>query len=88
MTPDQFCYWLQGYAELNDAPPGRGQWQSIREHLAMVFNKATPQMPQPQPLTLKEQLDKLRKETPTPPPYNPFNPFDPKSARWQPDIIC
>lgn len=49
MTPDQFCYWLQGFAELHDAPPGREQWQSIREHLAAVFNKVTPPLHQPVP---------------------------------------
>lgn len=90
MTPEQFCYWLQGFAELHEAPPGCEQWQSIREHLATVFNKVTPQMPQP--LTIKEQLDKLRKETPA--PFNPFNPFDPNPGRWldpsykQPDFVC
>ena len=42
MTPDQFTYWLQGFAELNEAPPTAEQWQSIREHLALVFEKRTP----------------------------------------------
>ncbi len=43
MTPEQFAYWLQGYAELNAEPPSAEQWQSIREHLATVFRKVTPQ---------------------------------------------
>lgn len=42
MTAEQFTYWLQGYAELNDAPPTAEQWQTIRDHLALVFNKVTP----------------------------------------------
>jgi hypothetical protein len=42
MTAEQFTYWLQGYAELNDAPPTPEQWQAIRDHLALVFNKVTP----------------------------------------------
>jgi hypothetical protein len=42
MTAEQFAYWLQGYAELNDAPPSTEQWQMIREHLALVFTKVTP----------------------------------------------
>jgi hypothetical protein len=42
MTPEQFTYWLQGYAELNATPPSAEQWQSIRDHLATVFNKVTP----------------------------------------------
>lgn len=42
MTPENFCYWLQGHAELGGAPPSAEQWQSIREHLATVFKKVTP----------------------------------------------
>lgn len=42
MTAEQFAYWLQGFAELNAQPPTAEQWQSIRDHLALVFNKVTP----------------------------------------------
>lgn len=43
MTPEQFAYWLQGFAELSGvAIPTVEQWQSIREHLATVFEKVTP----------------------------------------------
>ena len=43
MTAEQFCYWLQGFAELSgDAPPSPEQWQSIREHMQTVFHKITP----------------------------------------------
>lgn len=42
MTTDQFAYWLQGFAELNEAPPTPEQWQAIRDHLALVFHKVTP----------------------------------------------
>jgi hypothetical protein len=45
MTTEQFAYWLQGYAELNEAPPSAEQWQAIRDHLALVFVKVTPPMP-------------------------------------------
>ncbi|WP_293705531.1 hypothetical protein [Stenotrophomonas sp. UBA7606] len=41
MTPEQFTYWMQGFAELNALPPSPEQWQSIREHLALVFEKKT-----------------------------------------------
>ena len=44
MTEQQFAYWLQGFAELNAGPPTAEQWQSIREHLATVFNKVTPKV--------------------------------------------
>jgi hypothetical protein len=43
MTPDQFTYWLQGFAELNPEPPSAEQWQAIRDHLALVFEKRTPE---------------------------------------------
>lgn len=42
MTPHDFAYWLQGFAELNGGPPSAEQWQSIKEHLATVFTKITP----------------------------------------------
>lgn len=48
MTPEQFAYWMQGFAELNAIPPSHEQWQSIREHLALVFDKRTQSsMPDP-----------------------------------------
>ncbi|WP_447897997.1 hypothetical protein [Stenotrophomonas sepilia] len=42
MTPEQFAYWMQGFAELNGAAPTQEQWDSIREHLKTVFHKVTP----------------------------------------------
>jgi hypothetical protein len=43
MTPEQFCYWLQGRAELMpDTPPSESEWKMIGEHLAAVFKKVTP----------------------------------------------
>lgn len=42
MTPEQFCYWLQGRAELDSAPPTTEQWKSIREHLKTVFTTEKP----------------------------------------------
>lgn len=41
MTPEQFCYWLQGFAELNQDPPTSAQWACIVEHINTVFNKVT-----------------------------------------------
>lgn len=44
MTSRDFCYWLQGYFELNNATSERtpehlseGQVQAIKNHLKMVF---------------------------------------------------
>lgn len=45
MTPEQFCYWLQGRAELQpDTAPTEAEWKMIREHLQTVFVKVTPKL--------------------------------------------
>jgi len=45
MTPENFCYWLQGYFEINAAYLAQGldaaQTEMIREHLQLVFDKQT-----------------------------------------------
>lgn len=46
MTPEQFCYWLQGFVEMshgeNDGNITPKQWQMITDHLKEVFTKKTP----------------------------------------------
>lgn len=42
MTPENFCYWLQGKAELHPDVPTKEQWQAIQEHLQLVMTKVTP----------------------------------------------
>jgi hypothetical protein len=43
LTPEQFVYWLQGYAEVSGATaPTSEQWQIIKDHLDQVFHKVTP----------------------------------------------
>jgi hypothetical protein len=42
MTPEQFCYWLNGFGELTNERPTAEQWKSIKEHLETVFRKVTP----------------------------------------------
>lgn len=45
MTPEQFCYWLQGRAELQpNNPPSEEEWAMIVIHLQTVFHKRTPQI--------------------------------------------
>lgn len=39
MTPKQFVYWLQGFAELGDERPTEAQWVSIKNHLQSVFEE-------------------------------------------------
>lgn len=41
MNAQEFAYWLQGFVELHGEMPTPEQWQSIKEHLAMVFVKVT-----------------------------------------------
>jgi len=43
MSPQDFCYWLQGYLELAGANKvGPQQVQMIKDHLNLVFEKKTP----------------------------------------------
>jgi hypothetical protein len=44
MTPEQFCYWLQGIAECGNTfvQPTPRQWSIIKDHLQLVFKKETP----------------------------------------------
>jgi hypothetical protein len=70
MTSEQFCYWLQGFAELSgDNPPTPEQWKSIREHVATVFTKVTPPVqcvpnlakPSPTIDPVKDYLEAMRR---------------------------
>jgi hypothetical protein len=39
MTPENFCYWLQGYIELSNCKSlSPEQTQMISNHLQLVFN--------------------------------------------------
>lgn len=43
MTPENFCYWLQGVFEVTDAKTlTEAQVQIIKNHLTLVFDKKTP----------------------------------------------
>lgn len=44
MTPEQFCYWLQGFAEIKGGweEPTAQEWKVIKDHLELVFKKVTP----------------------------------------------
>jgi hypothetical protein len=63
MTPEQFAYWFQGFAELSETPPTQEQWDSMRVHVATVFKKVTPSLNieiRPQDgKTLKDCLEKF-----------------------------
>jgi len=78
MSPEQFLYWLQGFAELSgDAPPTPEQWKSIREHLATCFIKVTP--PVGAKVDVKDMqrvMDGLRKGGGTTRPADAWPPVD------------
>jgi len=43
MTPEQFCYWLQGFFEISDpAQIDAKKTKEIKNHLALVMKKETP----------------------------------------------
>ena len=42
MTPENFCYWLQGRLELNSTHLTSAETDIIREHLQLVFKNLTP----------------------------------------------
>ena len=40
MTPENFCYWLQGFDEITGGQvPSPEQWEVIRKHLLLVFTQ-------------------------------------------------
>lgn len=49
MTPEQFCYWLQGAFEIlpDNMELDITQLQVIKDHLATVFTKVTPERREP-----------------------------------------
>lgn len=67
MTPEQFAYWLQGFAELNpNNPPNAIQWKQIQDHLNTVFKKVTPSYPTINPVNPMSPI-----------PYMPQSPLNP-----------
>lgn len=52
MTPQEFCYWLQGFIEIANPCGMTGeQLQIIKDHLQLVFVKVTPTYPSIYPYT-------------------------------------
>ena len=40
MTPEQFCYWLNGFFDLTDSKElNEEQVKVLRSHLDLIFNK-------------------------------------------------
>lgn len=95
MDASQFTIWLQGFAELNSAPPTPEQWQSIRNHLALVFKKVTPPLGSPKipdmKEAIKEMIERAEKEKFVPMPMVPHQPYYLRDGasdyKFPPDIL-
>jgi hypothetical protein len=72
MTPEQFVYWLQGFAEVARWHPTVEQWQIIRDHLNLVFKKETPKREKSDLEKWLDKEDAAKKPCPTIPPAYPM----------------
>jgi hypothetical protein len=99
MDASQFALWLQGFAELNTEPPTKEQWQSIREHLQLVFAKVTPEVkttPVQKPVIdlskndeLKKMFEKNKERYQPWPPTPMYQPYWLDGVKYPPGtIIC
>lgn len=67
ISPKEFCYWLQGFGELKQAEgkDNEGltskQWTVIQDHLALVFDKQTPDR-NSEPVAKTEEVDNKPKD--------------------------
>jgi len=64
MTPENFAYWLQGYFELTDDRLSltNTQVDIIKDHLALVFTKVTPDRSEDLSKEAKDYLDEVMDE--------------------------
>ena len=83
MTPEQFVYWLQGFAEVNQKAPNDAQWTIIKDHLELVFKKETPLRVGP------GIASPAYPNYPSPPtwPSSPFT-ISPTYPGTRPEIMC
>ena len=90
MSPETFTYWLQGFVEIaNTDTISEKQWQIIKDHLKLVFDKKTPDRTQ-------EELEYIAKvispSTPLPTDYKKLSDLIGKEVDWgkigYPTITC
>jgi hypothetical protein len=93
MTPEQFCYWLQGALETRaKGPLDQFTIDVIKDHLNLVFDKKTPAREiAVADEWLKREMEKAQKRTtPLAPPFTPHG--IPGTPIWQegflPAITC
>ncbi len=70
MTPEQFCYWLQGKLEGRDIINlDLVELRAVQDHLFTVFNKVTPTYTPNNPDTWIHPLTIDTRKNPLDPPY-------------------
>ena len=88
MTPRDFTYWLQGFAEIHKRAPTADEWQVITDHLQLVFDKQTPDR---SPTKTEDKspfdFDEILKQ-PGQIPGKPFDPFHPYEVTCSDDVFC
>lgn len=104
MTPENFTYWLQGFFELKEEGEGITLKQAliIQDHLALVFDKVTPDRTEEDILRpedndeisriFKDWIENNKKTKPLEWPYvDPISPTIPDTNHpdfFGPKIIC
>lgn len=98
MTEREFCYWVQGFVEMNpNAMVTHTQWEIIKDHLKLVFKKETPdrlavQDPKPAPFPSYPPVP-VDRAFPSQPEWTPPKPFTRPAwmlpdTPWPPTVIC
>jgi len=98
MNYEQFAIWLHGFLEISNAETiNEQQTQIIKDHLALLFEKKTPDRSKKKEDNSLEHLKKLAEEIekrrpkdieyPKYPPYPPYAPM-PIYPELPPKIIC
>lgn len=61
MNEQTFCFWLQGFVELQDSDTiSEKQWLMIKDHLKLVFDKKTPDRFVPKYPSTQDTIDSMR----------------------------
>lgn len=79
MKPENFCYWLNGYVDLVSDVPSQAQWECIKNHLSLVFDKKVDSV-ESIPKTRQEDLELIAERLK--PMVN-----EPQVWEWTPDRV-
>jgi len=95
MNYEQFAIWLHGFLEISNAEEiNKEQTQIIKDHLALLFDKKTPdrsnKKEEDSTVYLKKLVEEMEKRKPKDiayPKYPPYAPM-PTYPEFPPQIIC